>query len=83
VASAVAEGSADVGLGVYSAAHALGLDFIALGPEEYDFAVPRRFLELPALQAFLEVLNSRLFRERLEELGGYGFARTGELIFIE
>jgi hypothetical protein len=36
----VAVGDADCGLGVYSAAQLMNLDFIALGNAEYDFAVP-------------------------------------------
>ena len=83
VASAVAAGSADVGLGVRSAASALGLDFVELGCEEYDFAIPQAFLELEHIQAFIDVLKSPELRTRLEALGGYGFERVGEVVLIE
>lgn len=82
VAAAVESDSADVGMGILSAARAMNLDFIEVGPEEYDFAVPVKFLELPVVQAFIEILKSREFHEKLEELGGYGYKRCGEVIII-
>ncbi len=82
VASAIAAGSAEAGMGVYSAAKTLGLDFIVVGNEEYDFAIPRRFLELPPVQAFIDVLASSDFHARLDELGGYGYSRAGEVVLL-
>lgn len=71
VAAAVNGGSADVGIGVYSAAKAMELDFVSIGYEEYDFAIPRDYLETEMVQAFLAVLHSQRFKEILKELGGY------------
>lgn len=83
VASAIAAGSADAGMGVYSAAKTLGLDFIEVGTEEYDFAIPQRFLDLPHIQAFRDVLMSEAFHTRLDELGGYGYEHAGEIVLLE
>lgn len=83
VASAVASGSADAGLGVQSAANALGLDFIPIGSEDYDFLVYASSLGTPRLQTFLHWLKSDIFRTRVDALGGYGFARTGAIIRID
>ena len=82
VAAAVQSGSADAGMGVLSAARALNLDFVPVGPEEYDFAIYRRHLPLPHVEAFIEVLKSQTFQDRLRELGGYGVERCGEVISI-
>lgn len=82
VAAAVASDSADVGMGIYSAAKAMDLDFIEVGPEEYDFAVPLKFLELLVIRAFIEILKSKEFHQKLDELGGYGYKRCGEVIRI-
>lgn len=71
VAAAVNSGTADVGVGVYSAAKTMGLDFILIGFEEYDFAIPDKYLNLKMIQAFLDVLKSSLFKEVIKELGGY------------
>jgi putative molybdopterin biosynthesis protein len=79
VAAAIQNGGADSGMGIASAAAALDLGFIPLGEEEYDFALPPRFLELPQLIIFLETLKSAAFRRRLEELGGYTWERCGEI----
>ena len=40
VATAIKTGSATTGLGVYSAAKAMNLDFIEVADEDYDFLVP-------------------------------------------
>lgn len=82
VAAAIAGGDADAGMGIESAARSMGLDFIEVGPEEYDFAIPVRFLELPHVQHFLEVLKSREFAERVEKLGGYSLRQTGTILYI-
>ncbi|MEY8358811.1 molybdopterin biosynthesis protein [Anaerotruncus colihominis] len=82
VAAAVADGGADAGMGVFSAARAMGLDFIPIGEEEYDFALPKKFLELPQIKAFLETLTSPELSQKLEELGGYSSGRLGEIIIL-
>ncbi|MBR5430400.1 MAG: molybdopterin biosynthesis protein [Firmicutes bacterium] len=82
VAAAVDSDSADCGMGVLSAARALKLDFVEVGPEEYDFAIPVRYLELPLAQHFIELLRSEEFHLRLAELGGYGWERCGEIVYI-
>lgn len=82
VAASVASDSADAGMGVFSAAQAMGLEFIPVGVEEYDFVIPQRFLELPYVKAFIEILQSDEFQKRLEELGGYEIRHTGEIVNI-
>ena len=82
VAAQVAGGEADCGMGVYSAAHAMGLDFIPVGEEEYDFAMRPETYELPEMQCFLRLLGSDEFRSKLEELGGYSFEGSGKVIKI-
>lgn len=72
VAAAVESGTADVGVGVSSAAKAMGLDFISIGFEEYDFVIPEKYLKTEKIQGFLEVLKSSEFEKILKELGGYG-----------
>jgi putative molybdopterin biosynthesis protein len=80
VAAAVRSGSADAGMGVLSAANVMGLDFVPVRDEEYDFAVPEEFLELPSMQAFLAVLGSDEFMRTLDDMGGYTGVRRGEVI---
>ena len=80
VAAAVESDTADAGMGIASAAAALGLDFVPLGTEEYDFAMPPRFAELPQFRLFLETLKSEAFQSRLEGLGGYTWESCGKII---
>jgi len=82
VAAAVASDGADAGMGILSAAKAMDLDFIEVAPEEYDFAMPARHLELPHVKAFVEILRSEDFRNRLKELGGYSCEQAGDVILI-
>ena len=82
VAMAVKTGSATAGLGIYSAAKALGLDFIDIAHEEYDFLLPHQMLQDRRIQEFLGVIKSDEFRERVKALGGYEFEDIGEVIVI-
>jgi len=83
VAAAIKAGTADAGMGIESAARALGLDFLPLGEEEYDFTVPVRFLELPPLRVFLETLKSEEFHRKLANLGGYTWQKCGTVTSMD
>lgn len=83
VASAVKTGSATTGLGIYSAAKALDLDFMEVAYEDYDFLVPFSLLEDARVKKFIQILKSDEFKRRVDELGGYGFEQTGEIVVIE
>ena len=82
VAALVQSESADVGLGIQSAAVAMDLDFIPVGLEEYDFAIRKEDLELPSVKAFIHILQSEAFKEKLVSLGGYTGDHLGEIIYL-
>ena len=63
-----------------SAAQTFGLDFIPLHTERYDLVMRRRTADLPAVQAFLDVLQRASLRRKLEVLAGYDTSDTGSLI---
>ena len=79
-AHCVLTGEADVCLATRSAAQVFGLDFIALHSERYDLVMRRKTAELPAVQAFLDVLQRAALRRKLEVLAGYDTAHTGSVI---
>lgn len=80
VARLIAEGQADVGMGVRSAARLLGLGFLPLQEERYDLVMPRSYLALhQSLSAFLDTIVSRAFRSEIEALGGYDTSETGKV----
>ncbi len=80
VAAAVAEGTATAGAGVLSAALALGLDFIPLGQEHYDFLVARENLSDPRVQTFITHLTSEEFYDKLTHRGGYLLEDLGTIL---
>ncbi|MGH4139752.1 molybdopterin biosynthesis protein [Clostridium sp.] len=82
VAAVVAAGDADCGLGVYSAAKLMDLDFIKLGNEEYDFAVPVEVLNTNMIREFIKVIRGDDFKRELDKLGGYDYSEIGEIIEI-
>lgn len=71
---------ADVCLATKSAAKAFGLDFVPLRNERYDLVMRRRTAELPAAQAFLDVLQRATLRRKLEVLAGYDTSQTGAVL---
>jgi molybdate-binding protein/DNA-binding transcriptional regulator YhcF (GntR family) len=78
VASAVAEGRADAGLGVYAAARAFGLDFVPVAMERYDLVFLVADRRRPPLSWLLDTVASPAFRAVIAELGGYDTAKTGQ-----
>lgn len=76
VAIAVSTGIADCGLGVRSAAVALGLDFVSAGWERYDFVIPDT--SLAKAQPILDALNRDSFRHVLAAQPGYDVRETGQ-----
>lgn len=80
VARHVSEGQADTGIGVRSAAHIFGLDFIPLQQARYDLVLPQRYLAgHPGLSHLLDAIASRQFRTEVEALGGYDMTETGKV----
>lgn len=70
VAAAVAQHRADWGVTIAPVAHAVGLGFIPLAEEHYDFALVTTRKQRPAVQAFLDALGSNEARDALER-GGF------------
>jgi molybdopterin molybdotransferase/putative molybdopterin biosynthesis protein len=80
VARLIAEGRADVGIGVRSAALVLGLDFVPLQVERYDLVIPTKLLRANrGLEQLLDTIVSRPFRTEIEALGGYDTSQTGKV----
>ena len=80
VAVAVLSGKADTGLGIKSAANALGLDFVPLVEERYDLLIPGALFETPMIQAIVQIINSASFKKTVEQMGGYSTRDTGKMV---
>jgi putative molybdopterin biosynthesis protein len=83
VAVAVASDLVDCGLGVRSAAVALGLDFVPIEKEEYDLVLRRDFADSDKGELLLRVIRSQEFQEAVRRLGGYETVKTGTVKELE
>lgn len=78
VARVIAEGHADVGIGVRAAARFFGCDFLPLQQARYDLVVPKAYLQThPPIEHIFDTIVSRTFRSEIEALGGYDTSETG------
>lgn len=80
VAAAVASGSADCGLGIRSAAVALGLDFVPVARERYDLVIPVEYLETPVVAHVLELLSDAEFQAAVAAQPGYHVGLMGTIV---
>lgn len=83
VAAQLASGSADAGMGIYSAALLYGLDFLPVCIEEYDLLIPDHAWDSPMVRQLVATLKSPAFREKILAMGGYTLDRPGEIIDID
>ena len=79
VAAQIAAGTADAGMGIYSAAKIYDLDFIPVCLEQYDLLVSDETYESPMFKELLAILKSEEFKNRLNELGGYEIHNPGTI----
>lgn len=81
VASAVARGEGDLGLGNEKAGlQVKGIDFIPLQEERYDLIIKKVDFSKPPFQAIIEIIRSEKFKLELEGLGGYNLAEIGKIV---
>lgn len=71
---------ADACLATRSAAQTFGLAFVPLHSERYDLVMRKRTADLPAVKAFLDVLQRAALRRKLEVLAGYDTSQTGTVL---
>lgn len=74
----IANGKADVSLGLQAAAHRASLDFIPLFEERYDLVLPRE--NEKTLAPLLDYLQTAMFRYELNALTGYNSTHSGEQV---
>ena len=69
VAAAVHQGRVDWGVAIENVAKPLGLGFIPIVDEEYDFVLPKNRMAREPVQAFRKLLQREKTRAGLRELG--------------
>lgn len=80
VAAAIATGAADAGPGVRAVAEAQGLDFLPLGEERYDLAIPQQVFESRQLRPLLALLHDASFRREAAQFSGYDVTRMSRVV---
>ncbi|VBB09567.1 Hypothetical protein LUCI_4862 [Lucifera butyrica] len=81
VASCVARGDADVGIGTEKAAMQVeNVEFIPLQKERYDLVMLRQNFIKPEFEVLMSILRSAEFRREVDGMGGYDTSRMGEII---
>jgi putative molybdopterin biosynthesis protein len=82
-AALVADGSADVALGIRAAADALGCDFVPLAHEPYELALRAADLADPRIAQVIDAIASPALRAQIDALPGYDAAASGTIRYVD
>jgi putative molybdopterin biosynthesis protein len=81
VASLLSREQSDIAPGPRSVAREFGLQFVPVGWEAFDLVLPRNIYFRQLFQALTRQLRSREMQTIAQQLGGYRFEQTGEIIW--
>lgn len=81
VATRVASGHADVGVGIEKTARLIDVDFIPLLQEQYDLVIIKTKENEKLCELIIQTLNSAAFKEKLAAIGGYDLSNTGTVLY--
>ncbi|MFJ7980876.1 substrate-binding domain-containing protein [Lysinibacillus xylanilyticus] len=81
VASAVANGNADVGIGIEKISKLVEVDFIPLITERYDIVLLKTPENQLLVESVKEILNSPDFQSEVVALGDYDVTQMGKIIY--
>lgn len=81
VASQVANGKADVGIGAEKVAQIVNIDFVPLIQERYDLVILKTEENTALIETVKEVLQSPEFQNELRAIGGYDISKTGKIMY--
>lgn len=73
-------GEADVGIASAVVAKILDLKFQPLVSERFDMILDKNTFFQPAIQAFIETLQSEQFKNRVAKIGNYNFKDAGKIL---
>ena len=72
---------ANVGIATIAVAKLLGLPFVPIARESFDMILEQKTFFNKGIQAFIETLNSKEFRQKVEPIGTYDFKESGKILF--
>lgn len=79
VCEAIINGKAEVGFGIRPVAETMGLEFIPVTAEDFDFLINKEIMDIPQVKRFLATLRSHDFAAGLLP-GIFTYDGTGEII---
>jgi putative molybdopterin biosynthesis protein len=79
----ILSGEADVGIATIAVSKLFGLPFIPITRERFDMILDKSTFFEKGVQAFIDVLRSEAFRERVVRLGNYDFGNSGKILYSE
>jgi len=80
VGLAIISGEADAGIASAAVAKIMDLNFQPLLSERFDMILDKSTFFNPAIQAFIETLQSDQFKNRVEKIGDYSFKDAGRIL---
>jgi putative molybdopterin biosynthesis protein len=80
VGLALIANEADVGIASAAVAKILDLNFQPLVSERFDMILDKDTFFQPAIQAFIETLQSEQFKNRVAKIGNYNFKDAGKIL---
>jgi putative molybdopterin biosynthesis protein len=80
VGLAIISHEADVGIATIAVSKLLGLSFIPITRERFDMVLDQKTFFVKGVQAFIDCLQSRAFRTRVDKLGSYDFTSSGRIV---
>ena len=72
---------ADVGIATVVVSKLLGLPFIPITRESFDMILDKSTFFEKGVQAFIEILHSQEFRNRVARVGNYDFRNSGKVLY--
>lgn len=81
VASKVAAGEADIGVGIEKNAHLVNVDYIPMTEEQYDLVMIKREDNQALRETVLNILQSESFKKELSSIHGYDFSQMGRILY--
>jgi excisionase family DNA binding protein len=72
---------ADVGIATIAVSKLFSLPFVPITRERFDMILDKSTFFDKGVQAFIEVLNSSGFRNRVERLASYDFKHSGKILY--
>lgn len=71
----------DVGIATRAVSNLFGISFVSITHESFDMILDQSTFFEKGIQAFIEILSSGEFRNRVQRLGSYGFNHSGKILY--